>query len=185
MEPLQDAQTPYSPLLDSSEIRLLEPQRGSTEDSISCTLSHCRVSSEERGFEAISYMWGPEVTKSIQINGMHCLIRENLWEALQHLRLQDRTRRLWVDALCINQVDMNERNQQVSQIGSIYSIATRVLVWLGMPDSTSLLAIQTLQQIHEGTLSYNWMGWRSNSLKDGDKFQALFLLFSREYWSRL
>ena len=40
-------------------------------------------------------------------------------------------RKLWVDALCINQADLAERLQQVIIMGSIYSQAERVILWLG------------------------------------------------------
>jgi hypothetical protein len=38
---------------------------------------------------------------------------------------------LWVDALCINQADIEERDEQVKKMGSIYSKARQVVIWLG------------------------------------------------------
>ncbi|KAI8945568.1 heterokaryon incompatibility protein-domain-containing protein [Xylaria longipes] len=58
-------------------------------------------------------------------------VRENLLEGLRVFRLADQERTLWVDALCINQEDTDERNQQVGMMGLIFWLAERVLIWLG------------------------------------------------------
>jgi hypothetical protein len=41
--------------------------------------------------------------------------------------------RFWIDAICINQDDMNEKNEQVPRMGDTYSMATRVWIWMGLP----------------------------------------------------
>jgi hypothetical protein len=38
--------------------------------------------------------------------------------------------RLWIDAICINQADLDERKQQVQLMRDVYSGASRVVVWL-------------------------------------------------------
>jgi Heterokaryon incompatibility protein (HET) len=89
--------------------------------------------SRQPKFEAFSYCWGPaELYKSIEVNGQQVPVRRNLWWALWHLRhgVYGMRRTLWIDALCINQNDLIERNAQVSIVGSIYSTASRVLIWL-------------------------------------------------------
>lgn len=58
-------------------------------------------------------------------------VTPNLSAALDRLRLDTETRMLWVDALCINQVDNTERSQQVAQMGKIYSDARETIAWLG------------------------------------------------------
>jgi hypothetical protein len=58
-------------------------------------------------------------------------IRSNLCWALRFLRDPANVRVLWADALCINQDDLEERNQQVSLMGFIFGRAQTVLVWLG------------------------------------------------------
>jgi len=59
------------------------------------------------------------------------LDRINSYWALINLRLPAKRRVLWVDALCINQADTAERNNQVSQMADIYSGSKEVFVWLG------------------------------------------------------
>lgn len=64
-------------------------------------------------------------------NGHECTVTKNLGAALQKLRLPDGARKIWIDALCINQDDVLERNEQVRLMGEIYSRCSRVIVWLG------------------------------------------------------
>lgn len=74
-------------------------------------------------------------------------MRENLWWALFYLRHASAARVLWVDAICIDQNQILERNAQVKQMGRVYSQAESVLVWLGRPDNESAGALQFLDQL--------------------------------------
>lgn len=58
------------------------------------------------------------------------ILRQNLFQALTRFR-GDSPRVLWVDALCISQTNVQEKGQQVQQMGNIFRSADRVLVWLG------------------------------------------------------
>jgi hypothetical protein len=88
-------------------------------------------------YEAISYAWGTEhatepitVTEDIQditSSGKTLLVRRNVVDMLQHLR-SDAKRLLWIDALCINQSNISEKETQVQLMGDTYSQAHRVLI---------------------------------------------------------
>lgn len=83
---------------------------------------------------ALSYEWGQaRDRKAITLNGQQVDIRDNLWRCLSRLRRQthDDDIVLWVDAICINQDDVVERNQQVQIMAQIYESATSVWIWLG------------------------------------------------------
>jgi len=83
-------------------------------------------------YEALSYVWGSKYKfQSISIDEHDLPVTANLHAAL--LRLRDRTfeRIIWVDAVCINQENLEERKQQVRLMAKIYSKAHRVIVWLG------------------------------------------------------
>ncbi|KAK4231435.1 heterokaryon incompatibility protein-domain-containing protein, partial [Podospora fimiseda] len=67
----------------------------------------------------------------ILINGQPLSITSNLEKALRQLRQTNSVRILWVDAICINQNSIEERNHQVNLMGLIYSRADKVLLWLG------------------------------------------------------
>lgn len=62
-------------------------------------------------YEALSYVWGdPDITVPIQLHGSGHKVTRNLELALRYIRLGDRERVMWVDALCINQTDISEKN---------------------------------------------------------------------------
>ncbi|RMJ18164.1 hypothetical protein CDV36_002119 [Fusarium kuroshium] len=117
------------------QIRMLhlEPGWGST--PISCTIHLISLTSDPPSkYEALSYTWGdPKVTREIIVNGYLVNVTFNLYSALYRLRQPEETRVLWVDALCINQTDVDERGQQVGLMGKIYSICDNTVIWIGEP----------------------------------------------------
>ncbi|KAF2831842.1 hypothetical protein CC86DRAFT_276641, partial [Ophiobolus disseminans] len=83
-------------------------------------------------FEALSYTWGdPHDAVPIKVEGHQFTVTRNLHCALKYLRLQNRTRVLWVDALCMNQGNQSERQSQVTQMHRIYKSSTTVVAFLG------------------------------------------------------
>ncbi|KAL7803836.1 heterokaryon incompatibility domain-containing protein [Trichoderma afarasin] len=122
----------YAPLVRPLEIRVLILHPGKKGSPIECTLEHRRLGSSKAQFDALSYVWGnPAVTGEITCNNRRRSVGRNLYDALERLRLPDEERVLWIDALCINQADNQEKTQQVRLMGEIYSKAQRVLIWLG------------------------------------------------------
>ena len=61
-------------------------------------------------------------------------ISSNLERAVKRLRLSAETGTFWIDLLCINQRDTNERSRQVAMMGEIYASAQSVSIWLGELD---------------------------------------------------
>jgi len=83
-------------------------------------------------YNALSYVWGdPEDTRPIYIGKYELHVTTNLHIALLHLRNFSLERIIWVDAICINQKNDKEREQQVRLMAKIYSQAICVLIWLG------------------------------------------------------
>jgi hypothetical protein len=87
-------------------------------------------------FEAVSYAWGSEVSDTgcifhMRQDGPRLLnVRRNVVEMLRYLRKGTTERHLWIDAICINRSDADEKGTQVNMMGSIYAQASRVLIWL-------------------------------------------------------
>jgi Heterokaryon incompatibility protein (HET) len=67
----------------------------------------------------------------ILCDGQPVAIGAELSDALRRLRLRGEHRTIWIDALCINQEDIIERNSQVRNMSEIYSKADQVLIWVG------------------------------------------------------
>jgi Heterokaryon incompatibility protein (HET) len=108
-------------------------------------------------YEALSYTWGPSqdsenayVVDSGADGNEECttlVIYQNLASAFRHLRHIDQVRTFWVDAICINQGDIAERNKQVKRMANVYKLAYRVVAWLGKEEHNSTQALVTLQYI--------------------------------------
>ncbi|KAF9639192.1 hypothetical protein BFW01_g10089 [Lasiodiplodia theobromae] len=123
------------PHLDPSrrEIRLLSLLPGQLSDEIVCELAVFSLF-EEPKYEALSYVWGdPSNPHHVTLNDADFSVTANLYTALQFLRKPDAARTLWIDALCINQECVPEREYQVGLMRSIFSGAEIVLAWLGHP----------------------------------------------------
>ncbi|KAH7321896.1 heterokaryon incompatibility protein-domain-containing protein [Rhexocercosporidium sp. MPI-PUGE-AT-0058] len=92
---------------------------------------------QKRGYEAVSYTWGdPIFSHEIFCRGggeemARMAITPNVDLLLRHLRKSSKSRRLWVDAICLNQTDHIEKRIQVGLMGGIYRQAKKVHVWLG------------------------------------------------------
>lgn len=98
------------------------------------------------GYTTISYAWGtPDFSKDIEIRGSAVLkISSSLALALQHIRLQTQVRQLWVDGICINQLDLEERSAQVNIMATIFAHADRGIIWLGETHDSDRLAYLTI-----------------------------------------
>jgi hypothetical protein len=87
-------------------------------------------------YEAISYAWGSDTASAtIEIydpkSTTVMVMRPNVDTMLRHLRYEKKERRLWIDALCINQEDAKEKEKQVQFMSKIYEEADSAIVWLG------------------------------------------------------
>ncbi|KAK3342341.1 heterokaryon incompatibility protein-domain-containing protein, partial [Neurospora tetraspora] len=99
-----------------------------------------------RLYEALSYVWGSEDKPcSISINGCDLPVGENLYAALLHLRDHSIERTIWIDAICINQEDEEEKGHQVQSMAKIYAKASRVIVWLGEEAAGSDQALEEIR----------------------------------------
>ena len=172
---------PLNPELRQIRLIHLEPAT-SFNDVIVCTVQTCRLGGCQ-DFEALSWTWGdPSVTQSIRFHDKDWQAPSNLVIALKYLRHLSKTRTLWVDALCINQSQateaLQERAHQVQLMKFVYSVATQVLIWLGVPGAASfpfLTDYQSCNQILKETF-----------LKDAQgAVLGLTNMLSEGWWRRL
>jgi hypothetical protein len=111
-------------------------------------------------YYALSYVWGQEpAIHPVVINYKTQFIRPNLYHALQRIRLPAGQLYIWVDSICINQLDDSERNAQVRQMATIYSKANSVFIWLGEEDSSSKAGLEFASQIWSANFVWPELWW--------------------------
>ncbi|KAM3072228.1 hypothetical protein ACMFMG_008685 [Clarireedia jacksonii] len=107
-------------------------------------------------YEAISYCWESDIReKEIYVDETLFQVPENLEALLRKLRaLPDSVTgmKFWVDALCINQDNIEERNKHVKSMNVIYTKAFAVIVWLGEGAHDSGKAIDFIASISRSSL---------------------------------
>lgn len=140
----------YDALTEPDSIRLLalEPSTEHTAP-IRCSLIHTTLASCKHDiidhYTALSYVWGdPDASQSISINGKKHSVTRNLFHALQDIRDDHRLQRLWIDAICIDQSNVEERNCQVNMMGPIYTVARHTIIYLGRAFLDSTPAFETI-----------------------------------------
>ncbi len=145
---------------------------------------------ENTEYEAISYCWGDATDKmSINIKQPEGVfktqVNRNLHAALKHLRLPDKPRVLWIDALCINQEDLVERNQQVAMMRDIYRSATHTVIWLGEATPESGSVIDLLSKINQAAMMGDRLGVRPNLVSLNAAERLGLPLFTDPVWFHL
>ncbi|KAI1768173.1 HET-domain-containing protein [Hypoxylon sp. FL1150] len=137
-------------------------------------------------YEALSYTWGdPTGRVTIKLDGCSFKVTRNLAAALRRLRAKKGYRYLWVDAICINQADEQERNSQVALMGLIYRLAEQVLIWLGREADGSKGAMKLIDNISDiGVEESDVIASLMNEAHHA-KWQNVARLFDRSYWRRV
>ncbi|KAI1372158.1 heterokaryon incompatibility protein-domain-containing protein [Hypoxylon crocopeplum] len=132
----------YRPLSGLMPVRLLRLHPGNPGDDLNTEIVSTNLEEADGEYEATSYTWGsPEDPHCMTCNDLKVTIQRNAFEMLNALRMPDEIRTIWIDAICIDQSNIEERASQVSIMHHIYRRAKRVLVWLGKPDEYSYLAM--------------------------------------------
>ncbi|KAI1128309.1 hypothetical protein F5Y10DRAFT_240706 [Nemania abortiva] len=127
-------------------------------------------------YAALSYTWGEgDEMDMLQLNGRKFPVRRNLWSCLNYLGLNARhskVKYLWVDAICINQEHISERNAQVRVMDEIYRNASYVSIWLGLDPR-----LETYRDRIDGPV-------RTFDAENFHWFEYAKKLADHEYWSR-
>jgi hypothetical protein len=129
----------YSPLSEEAgEIRLLTllPGAFSEEVEVELHIYPLKPDLPVPSYQALSYAWG-DVEKRHRVcvkdfsGSKYLSLTRNLAEALPYLRHETKAVVFWIDAICVNQEDLDERSSQVKRMAELYSQASNVVVWLG------------------------------------------------------
>ena len=132
---------------NNTSIRLVCLLRGNKSDIISCELE-IYASGDAPCYEALSYVWGQqEERRQIECNNAKFLVQKNLFSALQALRYEQKSRYLWIDAICIDQSHAEEKSQQIRLMKQIFETASLVVVWLGIATHNTVKAFKLLEKL--------------------------------------
>jgi len=143
---------PLNPVKEDIRLLEIEDAHGSADETIVCRLRHCKIANlddtfatgvKRKAYETLSYAWGETFSDGSHLTDMIFCGDQVLW-VTAHLnqglkryretrqrRLAPLCRLLWVDAICINQRDTDERSRQVRMMDVIYQSARCTIVWLG------------------------------------------------------
>lgn len=156
------APTLYRPLEGELPLRLLLLHPGTGSSPLQTELEPTTLAAARGLYDATSYTWGPATDAPVEIACRHSLlgrcssdgetnhnphpyhmlrVQRNAAAMLRDLRLPDAPRRVWIDAVCINQCCLDERAAQVARMHRIYGAAAATYVWLGRPDARSRAAL--------------------------------------------
>ena len=180
---------PYEPLADpGSEIRIATIQPGGVDEPIVCSLDNHKLGSSE--YEALSYCWGNEEDlEDITLQSVEWQVTGNLHAALKALRSESTPRKMWIDALCINQRDNHEKNQQVPIMAEIYASATQVIAWIGPAFRTTDFTFRFFEFVSSLSDQEDFTGDFPNPFKRlweyTELWEAILEILRRPYWSRL
>lgn len=185
------------------QIRLLHLHAGALDSEIDGHLRTVSLHDTDLDYEALSYVWGESNEgRFLNIRGRRIPVTDNLWEALQVLRYINSERVIWVDALCINQLDDDERSAQVALMSAVYGKASSVEIWLGEPFDNIELALQFFEDFAKDVSdtdvgtghSYVTMGLdhedfdentlTGDALKSYETLMAIKEIFQASWWYR-
>jgi hypothetical protein len=136
----------HSPLQSTSHIRLIRLQAGKSDEDIACTIFQTSLD-DAPAFEAISYTWGAVDDRQRLVcssGGEFMEVTKNCNSVLRRLRDDNEPRIIWVDAICIDQDNIEERNAQVAIMGQIYQRASHVIIDIGEASKDSDLALDAI-----------------------------------------
>jgi hypothetical protein len=178
------AAAPISRHDSSHEFRLVELQPSTDSDHIKCQLRSYTLDESCPKYTALSYAWGSDVNPNIiDVNGVSFPVGRSLWSFLYQMRLNEQHGVYWIDAICIDQKSVLERNHQVQMMQEIYSEAQSVAVWLGEVDDSSSISLAmdflaTRTRFEPGSTDYGkfWTQQQSESILE---------LCHRNYWKRM
>ncbi|KAH7062951.1 heterokaryon incompatibility protein-domain-containing protein [Paraphoma chrysanthemicola] len=130
-----------------------------------------RVSLEEKPkFDAISYVWGTApASVVVECNGAPLLVTPTAYDMLQHLRLYRPNLYLpvWIDAICINQNDPDEKSHQIQQMTTIFSWATSVIVWMGLSNQCIQAFMEDFPRVQHLARKWTPISWTKDPMWRG------------------
>ncbi|KIW31916.1 uncharacterized protein PV07_03503 [Cladophialophora immunda] len=171
----------YPPLDGETQIRLLELCPGQGTANIHAKLKNYTIGSTP-AYTAISYRWrSKDPLRAVHLDGMRLFVRNNIVDLLKCLRDPQKSRMLWIDAICIDQSDVQERNGQVENMGLIYERAETVVSWLDLQDGHVL---RKTSELLSAPNLWKYTDFRKGREDCHELWEALEQVMTHDYWTR-
>ncbi|KIX96363.1 uncharacterized protein Z520_08141 [Fonsecaea multimorphosa CBS 102226] len=173
----------YPPLEEGdTQIRLLELEPSlEAAANIHAKLRTYAIDSAP-AYTAISYKWrSKNPLRAIHLDGMRFFARDNLVDMFRCLRDPHQPRMLWIDAVSIDQSNVQERNSQVEKMGTIYERAETVVAWLDLRDED---ALRKVSQLLSTPRLWQYTDFRKKSEDAQELWGALETVMEHDYWTR-
>ncbi|XP_014556614.1 hypothetical protein COCVIDRAFT_26613 [Bipolaris victoriae FI3] len=190
-----DSQTPYVyDTIQPNQIRLLRfiP----TENGTALILEPFSLDEPIPSYRCLSYTWacpdrGMQKTWSLKVGSGHIRVLDSLQSFIQALRHKGKLfeGRWWIDFLCINQANLEERSQQVTHMKDIYHNAEEVVIWLGEESNDSNLAVNFIKMHDKFEQQGNSIEQIRKAFNGVGEYTAHWIalsnFLSRKWWSRI
>ncbi|KAI9648736.1 hypothetical protein NHQ30_003376 [Ciborinia camelliae] len=187
----------YSPLteLDSIRLLVLQPSINITAN-IDCTLLSTTLTDCDNdiigGYTALSYVWGDAREKKvIYIEDKIFEVTANVDSALRHIRDNSREQLLWIDSVCIDQSNSDEKSEQVAQMGRVYQVARHTIIYLGESTESSQLLLEKIQNSYNRSLNtrdstaIDMLALHFNGMDSGKAKDMLLDILERPWFTRV
>ncbi|KAK4896077.1 hypothetical protein LTR27_005934 [Elasticomyces elasticus] len=192
----------YAPIdTQAQEVRLLLLAPGGETDVPTGVLLHYTLD-DCPAYTALSYTWGDLSFKiPITVNGCPFMVTENLYAALETIRAPNEEVLLWIDAISIEQDNLDERSKHVIYMHIVYQQAVSVIVWFGRASEDSDVAFDQIEAICERCWPWpeneremdgkfasafeSVVTARQHHRADHDPWKPLANLFTRPWWQRI
>ncbi|KAJ9658576.1 hypothetical protein H2198_003594 [Neophaeococcomyces mojaviensis] len=169
------------------EFRVVEIVEAQHDSDTQCNVLTIPLASVKHHYKALSYLWGPETPNyTIQLDGKPFTVRENLWRFLHQAQVRFCNEPIFIDAICIDQKNIHERNKQVQLMGKIYTHADLVLSWLGEGDEdvdAALPLIKDIAGMSTHNLKHFYDGYQRRERQA--VWKSVYVLKDLRYWMRV
>jgi hypothetical protein len=175
------------------QIRLLEIVSSKEYGTLELRLAHHSLA-DLPPFIALSYTWGDASgERRVYVNDNSMSIRKNCFSALRQVAKRHSACLLWIDSICINQLDVPEKNIQVAIMGEIYAKATMVVACIDADDNFSQQLVDlwpdttVFASAQSGANPHAFDDWVASRDKDYILMfrQSALAFMNHTYWTRV
>lgn len=102
----------------------------------------------QHSYETISYAWGDaSIRADVRVNERLMEVTRSAEQVLRRVQLQNKSRFIWIDAICIDQTNLDERAHQVALMTKLYRHGERNLVYLGEAHDSTASALTAMDSL--------------------------------------